>query len=231
MGPATRGIPPEPEVSSHGDKPLQGNVQRVESRSPPHHVDRFQLPITLTARPHQHARISSRTVDRSIVTPRTELDTRFSDPEAQPTSWEDTLDAIKQADLFWISTVRADGRPHVTPLLAVWLHDALHFSTGAEEQKALNLAGNPRVALTTGSNGWQRGLDLVVEGQAVRVTDPEQLQQLAVAWAQKWDGRWQYSVVENGFRHEGGTALVFAVRPTKVIAFAKGRFGHTRYRF
>ena len=54
--------------------------------------------------------------------PRTELDSRFSEPGAQPTSWEDTLDAIKQAELFWISTVRADGRPHVTPLVAVW-HD------------------------------------------------------------------------------------------------------------
>ncbi|HEX2682135.1 MAG TPA: pyridoxamine 5'-phosphate oxidase family protein [Candidatus Dormibacteraeota bacterium] len=165
------------------------------------------------------------------MTPSAELDTRFSDPEAQPTSWQDTLDAIKRAELFWISTVRADGRPHVTPLVAVWFDDALHFSTGAGEQKALNLAANPHVALTTGSNDWQSGLDVVVEGQAVRVTDPEQLQRLAVAWAQKWDGRWQYSVAQDGFGNEGVTALVFAVRPSKVIAFAKGRFSHTRYRF
>ena len=165
------------------------------------------------------------------MTPSTELDTRFSDPGAHPTSWEDTLDAIKQAELFWLSTVRADGRPHVTPLVAVWFDDALHFSTGAHEQKALNLAGNPRVTLTTGANDWQSGLDVAVEGEAVRVTDPEQLHQLAAAWAQKWDGRWQYRVVEDGFRHDVGTALVFAVRPTKVMAFAKGRFSHTRHRF
>ena len=78
-----------------------------------------------------------------MTTPRTELDTRFSDPAAQPTSWEDTLEAIKQAEIFWISTVRTDGRPHVTPLVAVWLDDALHFSTGRDEQKARNLASNP----------------------------------------------------------------------------------------
>src|ERR1700684_2390966 len=106
-----------------------------------------------------------------MTTPRTELDTRFSDPAAQPTSWEDTLEAIKKAEIFWISTVRADGRAHVTPLVAVWLDDALHFSTGPEEQKARNLASNPRVALTTGANDWQSGLDGVVEGEAVRVTD------------------------------------------------------------
>jgi nitroimidazol reductase NimA-like FMN-containing flavoprotein (pyridoxamine 5'-phosphate oxidase superfamily) len=166
-----------------------------------------------------------------MATPSTELDTRFSEPGAEPTSWQDTLEAIKQAEIFWISTVRADGRPHVTPLVAVWLDDALHFSTGAGEQKALNLANNPSVALTTGSNGWQSGLDVVVEGEAVRVTDPELLQRLAAAWAQKWDGRWRYSVDEDAFRHEVGTALVFAVRPAKVLAFAKGSFSHTRHRF
>ena len=165
------------------------------------------------------------------MTPITELDSRFSDPAAQPTSWEDTLAAIEEAELFWISSVRADGRPHVTPLVAVWFEDALHFSTGAGEQKALNLAGNPRVALTTGANDWQTGLDVVVEGQAVRVTDPEQLRRLAAAWTRKWDGRWRYTVDEDRFRHDGGTALVFAVRPTKVIAYAKRPFGHTRHRF
>ena len=166
-----------------------------------------------------------------MTPPRTELDTRFSDPAAQPTSWEDTLESIKQAEIFWISTVRADGRPHVTPLVAVWLDDALHFSTGPDEQKARNLAGNPRVALTTGANDWQSGLDVVVEGDATRVTDAQQLDRLAAAWAQKWDGRWQYEVTADGFRHDVGTALVFAVRPAKVLAFTKGGFGHTRHRF
>jgi nitroimidazol reductase NimA-like FMN-containing flavoprotein (pyridoxamine 5'-phosphate oxidase superfamily) len=166
-----------------------------------------------------------------MTPPRTELDTRFSDPRAEPTSWQDTLKAIKQAEIFWISTVRADGRPHVTPLVALWLDDALHFSTGPGEQKALNLANDPRVALTTGANAWRSGLDVVIEGQAVRVTDPEQLLRLAAAWTEKWDGRWRYSVDDDGFRHEAGTALVFAVRPTKVLAFAKGGFSHTRHRF
>ena len=166
-----------------------------------------------------------------MTTPRTELDTRFSEPGAQPTSWQDTLEAIEQAEIFWISTVRADGRPHVTPLVAVWLDDALHFSTGPEEQKARNLADNPHVALTTGANEWQSGLDVVIEGEAARVTNTQQLDRLAAAWAQKWDGRWQYEVSQDAFRHNQGTALVFAVRPSKVLAFTKGRFSQTRHRF
>jgi hypothetical protein len=72
--------------------------------------------------------------------PVTELDTRFSDQDAVATDWEETRRALEEAELFWISTVRADGRPHVTPLVAVWLDDAIYFATGRGEQKAVNLS-------------------------------------------------------------------------------------------
>ena len=165
-----------------------------------------------------------------MTTPRTELDTRFSEPEAQPTSWEDTLEAIKQAEIFWISTVRADGRPHVTPLVAVWLDDALHFSTGPDEQKARNLAGNPQVALTTGTNTWAQGLDVVVEGAAVRVTDAAVLGRLAAAIEDKYGDDWHFDVGDGAFVHGGGEAAVFRVEATKVTAFAKDPHAQTSYR-
>src|SRR3954447_2130064 len=126
--------------------------------------------------------------------PVTSLDPRFSDPGAEPTSWERTRAALMSAQLFWLATVRADGRPHVTPLVAVWLDDALHFCTGAGEQKAVNLAANAQVVLSTGTNDWERGLDLMVEGSAVRVTGEAELRRLAQAWATRWDGRWEYEV-------------------------------------
>jgi nitroimidazol reductase NimA-like FMN-containing flavoprotein (pyridoxamine 5'-phosphate oxidase superfamily) len=161
----------------------------------------------------------------------TALDSRFSDQSASPTSWDDTRRTIETAELFWITTVRADGRPHVSPLVAVWLDGAIHFSTGAAEQKALNLRANPHVVLTTGCNQWDRGLDVVVEGQAVHVTDDATLRRLAEAWRTKWDGRWRYEARGGVFHHEAGTALVFSVAPTKVLAFGKGTFSHTRHQF
>ena len=163
---------------------------------------------------------------------RTSMDPRFSDPIAVPVGWEETRRLLESAELFWLSTVRTDGRPHVTPLVAVWLDGAIHFSTGAAEQKAINLHANPHVALITGCNTWDRGADIVVEGNAVRVTGHSRLERLAAVWAKKWDGRWQYEVRDGGLYHEGGgQALVFSVAPTKILVFTKGTFSQTRHTF
>lgn len=165
--------------------------------------------------------------------PTAELDTRFSSPGAAARPWSDVLDVLERAEIFWLSTVRGDGRPHVTPLPAIWLDDALHFCTGPEEQKAKNLAQNQACVLTTGSNEYLAGLDVIVEGRAVRVTDEPLLERLAARWQSKLS--WAFDVVDGGFREstaDGGTAHVFAVAPTKVLAFGKGEpFSQTRYRF
>jgi general stress protein 26 len=168
-----------------------------------------------------------------VTTPVTTLDQRFSDPDATATGWEQTRRVLEEAELFWIATVRVDGRPHVTPLVAVWSSGALHFCTGGSEQKAVNLRANPHVVLTTGCNDWKQGLDVVVEGDAVQVTDEDVLRRLAAAWAAKWDGQWQYQVRDGHFYHPGGEepVEVFAVAPAKVLAFAKGAFSHTRHAF
>lgn len=167
-----------------------------------------------------------------MTEPATTLDTRFSEPGTIPTAWRETRRQLQNAELFWITTVRADGRPHVSPLVAVWLDDTLYFSTGAAEQKALNLDANTNVVLTNGCSTWDSGLDVVVEGPARQVTDDVLLDRLATAWSAKWDGRWRYEVRNGHFHHPGGgQALVYAVDPTKVLAFGKGTFTHTTYRF
>src|SRR5580693_8356050 len=111
-----------------------------------------------------------------MPTPVTTFDEQYSDPAAAATGWEETCTVLESAELFWISTVRADGRPHVTPLVGIWLEDAIYFHTGAGEQKFVNLSANPQVVLTTGRNDWDQGLDVVVEGEAVQVTDAQTLE-------------------------------------------------------
>ncbi len=124
---------------------------------------------------------------------------------------------LETAELFWISTVRPDGRPHVTPLPAVWNDERLHFCTGPTEQKAVNLAGESRVVLTTGTNQWKHGLDVVVEGNAIRVTADTALRDIADLWRSKYREEWDFAVDAGMFQHEdGGPAVVFEVAPTKV---------------
>ena len=163
--------------------------------------------------------------------PTTELDERFSDPGARPTPWAMVRQALESAETSWVTTVRSDGRPHVTPLVTVWLDDALYFCTGPTEQKAVNLRSNQNVVLTTGCNTWNEGLDVIVEGAAERVTD-----EAALATGRGVEDQVGWSVAFRGgqrrlFQHEGGAgeAYVFEVVPTKILSFAKETFAATRH--
>ncbi len=168
------------------------------------------------------------------------IDPRYGDPSATAPPWDDIEHLLADAQLYWIITVRADGRPHAVPLVGVWHDGAFAFCTGPEEQKKRNLDANTYVAVTTGTtgaNGWNRGKDIVVEGTAVRVTNAEALQALANAWFTKYGDDWRFEVrgeefVElssSGGSTDGG-ALVYRVAPRKVIAFGDPH-GQTTYRF
>jgi nitroimidazol reductase NimA-like FMN-containing flavoprotein (pyridoxamine 5'-phosphate oxidase superfamily) len=165
--------------------------------------------------------------------PRTELDARYSDPKATATPWAEAVERLTAAELFWLSTVRPDGRPHVTPLLAVWLDDALHFCTGPDERKSRNLVANRHCVLTTGANALHEGFDLVVEGDAVPVRDEARLRRLATAYEAKYGAEWHFEVVDGAFEEpaEGHRAEVFGVAPTTVFGFGKGVYSQTRWRF
>lgn len=172
------------------------------------------------------------------TTPEPVLHPDFSSPGAVATSWAEVVAALEGTRIFRLSTVRADGRPHVCPLPAMWLDGRLFFVTGLEEQKARNLARDPRCVLSTGTDEYRRGLDVVVEGRAERCTDRPVLEALAQMWRDRLD--WSYDVDDDGFRHhvdghapnpDGASLPVFGVRPDKILAFSRGeRFAQTRFR-
>jgi pyridoxamine 5'-phosphate oxidase-like protein len=163
--------------------------------------------------------------------PTAQFDPRFSDPKAGPTPWPEAVSALEDAELYWLTTVRADGRPHVTPLIGVTDDGVVHFCTGLREQKARNLEHSPQVALTTGTNTWAQGLDVVVEGTAERVVDRDTLQRLADAYEAKYGSVWHFDVGDGVFGSGEDAAAVFRVEPSKVLAFAKEPHGQTSYRF
>ena len=72
--------------------------------------------------------------------------TRYGDASAAAPPWDDIERLFTDAQLYWIITVRTDGRPHAVPLVGVWHDGAFAFCTGPEEQKQRNLGVNPHVA-------------------------------------------------------------------------------------
>ena len=170
--------------------------------------------------------------------PRVDLDARYGSPGVASTTWPEALRRFEEAQIYWVVTMRRAGGPHVTPLFGVVVEGALHFFTGKDEQKARNLVANPRCALMTGCNVID-GLDVVVEGEAVRVRDEAMLRRVADAVAAKYaDGAglgddWRFGVRDGAFAGpEGNEVYVFELVPSRGYAFGKGKtFSHTRFRF
>ncbi|MET9463962.1 pyridoxamine 5'-phosphate oxidase family protein [Streptomyces sp. NPDC006544] len=176
--------------------------------------------------------------------PATELDARYSSAlhprpgaaEATATTWDEGRRQLETAEIFWVSTVRPDGRLHVTPVIAAWHEGVLYFSTGKEEQKAKNLAHDGHCALTTGGNSLTEGLDLVVEGRARPVADAAVLEEVIAVYEAKYG---QHITSPEGTFHGIGDAfrrgdvMVFAVAPATAYGFGRddGVYTHTRWTF
>ncbi len=158
----------------------------------------------------------------------------FSSPGATAVQWEAAVRAMEAAEVFWLSSVRPDGRPHVTPLLAIWRDGALFFCTGPGERKAANLGANPSCVLTTGTNRLD-GVDMVVEGRAFPVLDPAGRRSVAGALEAKYgahfeepDGTW----AGLGDAIRSGGVILYQVVPDAVFAFGKGEpYSQTRWAF
>jgi hypothetical protein len=79
----------------------------------------------------------------------------------------------------WLSTVNEDGSPHVTAVGALWLDGTFWFQTGAGTRKGRNVARDARCSIAVSI----RDADVVIEGDAARVTEPGAVARIAKAWA------------------------------------------------
>ena len=98
--------------------------------------------------------------DRTAVTAQPLVDDATATPWATARA---RLENPERDRTYWLATVRPDGRPHVVPLLGLWLDEAFYFLTGESTRRGKNLAANPRCVMTTSSQ-LLPALDLVVEG-------------------------------------------------------------------
>ncbi|MGW1965418.1 pyridoxamine 5'-phosphate oxidase family protein [Streptomyces sp. NPDC001935] len=179
-----------------------------------------------------------------VQQPATELDARYSSAlsprpgaaDVTATEWTEALRTMEAAEIFWVSTVRPDGRLHVTPVIAAWHEGVLYFSTGPGEQKAKNLAHNRHCALTTGANSLTEGLDVVIEGEASPVSDPAVVERVITAYETKYGAHitspeGTFHGIGDAFRK--GDAVVYAVAPATGYGFGRddGVYTHTRWAF
>jgi hypothetical protein len=81
----------------------------------------------------------------------------FSSANASATAWKRGRQELPDAELYWLSTVRPDGRPHVTPLLGLWL-DARCASAPARTSARQRISSRSGCVLTPGRNWvWDGG--------------------------------------------------------------------------
>jgi nitroimidazol reductase NimA-like FMN-containing flavoprotein (pyridoxamine 5'-phosphate oxidase superfamily) len=157
----------------------------------------------------------------------------FRADDATVTPWAEVCAHLERApDTYWLATVRPNGRPHVMPLLAVWVDGRLHFCASATTRKARNLARNSYCVITVENEP----IDLVVEGEAAKVSDEAKLQLVADAYASKYE--WPVTVRDGAFYGDGAPTAgpppyeVYEVTPTTAFGFGTdGTLKPTRWRF
>ncbi|MFI2486730.1 pyridoxamine 5'-phosphate oxidase family protein [Promicromonospora kroppenstedtii] len=75
----------------------------------------------------------------------------------------------------WLTTVNADGSPHVTGIGAIWFDGAYWVVSGRSALKARNLERDPRCAVAVATADY----DTVVDGTARLVTDREEVAEVS----------------------------------------------------
>lgn len=149
------------------------------------------------------------------------------------TPWKEAQSRLEKAPQFWLATINPDGQPHVMPIFGVWASGTLYFTSSPRAQKAKNLAKNPRCAMTASVDQ----MDLMVEGEAVKITDEPKLKQIAGVYASKYD--WPITPRDGAYDAPYGAPTagpppyeLYEVQITKVFGFHTAEpYGATRWLF
>jgi nitroimidazol reductase NimA-like FMN-containing flavoprotein (pyridoxamine 5'-phosphate oxidase superfamily) len=138
--------------------------------------------------------------------------------------WAWARDRLEQADVYWVASVRPNGRPHVTPIWGVWVDEAFWMEGGPRTRRFQNLARNSAAVVTV-----ERGNDaVIVEGDAERVFELEtELENRLLEAYAKYKATHDYEAEAQNWS-DGG---IWRVRPRKVLAWSDYPADATRWRF
>jgi hypothetical protein len=160
------------------------------------------------------------------------LDIYGSDPLEWSRALADLDGPPKRDTAAFLGTVRPDGRPHSAGIGPAWVDGELYFTSSPAARKARNLAANAACTMSL----RLPTVDLVLEGEAARVTDPATLESLAARYR---EGGWPAEVDGDALTApysapSAGPPPWHAYRLTFHTAFAVATtepYGATRWRF
>lgn len=138
-------------------------------------------------------------------------------PESEGTgllTWDWAAERLATSHDYWLATSSPEGGPHVMPVWAVWLADALWFSSSNGSRKARNLRADGRCSLAT-DNAAQ---PVVVSGVAHVVTEPAELRRMLDAENAKYGTDYQIDTLDPA------SNTCFMVRPTWVFGLDTADF-------
>lgn len=155
-----------------------------------------------------------------------------------PIPWSTALAALEAGEqananeTWFLATSRPDGRPHLAGVGGIWDQGKMYFVSGAGTRKSRNIAENPNCAASVSL----KGIDLVIEGRAERVTDESTLRHIAKRYA---EGGWPAEVKDGALTYDYSAPSagpppwdVYSIRPTTIYGvLGREPGGATRWRF
>ena len=153
-----------------------------------------------------------------------------------PIPWSRALEALEKeipkAKTLFLATTRPDGRPHLAGVGAIWDDGKVYVVSGPATRKSRNLVDNPSCSIAASLPG----IDLVIEGDARRVTDDETLRRIAKRYAASG---WPARVEDQAFTYDYSAPsagpppwYLYEIEPRTVFGvLSEGGGGATRWTF
>jgi hypothetical protein len=149
--------------------------------------------------------------------------------ETETTSWDLARERLANPEFqrtSWLATTRPDGRPHLMPVIATWIDDAIHLVVGEGTRKGRNLAADGRCVVATSSTTLP-SLDIVLEGHVEPVRDGDAVRHLAEVFTKSG-----WPLDANGDKVDGPSAptagpppyTIFRIVPSRVFGLP-GMYG------
>ena len=156
--------------------------------------------------------------------------------DATPIDWDQAGRLFAAERSYWVATTGDDGRPHLRPMLAVWVDQRIYSTTNPAARKGRDLASRPSAALAARAPA----MDIVIEGPVAWVEDRQQLRRIGQAYQDKYE--WPVTVTDDnaftapyGAPTAGGPPYrVYELTPAVAYAFGTGdnlAERSTRFRF